>query len=298
MTCGQRMRSEFRLKSFGLTHSDRHVFTRTPWLSNQLPFVLYRAAACLYQVIVYSTIHATDGKFRPKSLAFLTEWGYLLLTVHIVLSAGLCFGDYYNSRSQREAAPDDALYLTGSTTGNAAATGDLTTHTSLGQDSAQTPQLAWHYKLYWALYNVSFSWGICITILFWTLETPDISAGSIFAHAINSVTIVIDVMVSGLPCRLLHFVYPLTFGVVYILFTVVYWAAGGTGLDGQPYIYPFLDYGGNPVLAAIVAVLAVLVAIPLCHCIVFGLVVARESVVRLFKKRSSRGSQNVILAAL
>ncbi|XP_078575468.1 protein rolling stone-like [Branchiostoma floridae x Branchiostoma japonicum] len=292
MTCGQRMRSEFRLKSFGLTHNDRHVFTRTPWLSNQLPFVLYRAAVCLYQIIVYTTIRATDGKFRPKSLAFLTEWGYLLLTVHIVVSAGLCFGDYYISRSSREAAPDD-------TTENTAATGVLTTQTSLGQDSAQTLQLPWHYKLYWALYNVSFSWGICITILYWTLETPDLSVGSIFGHAINSVTIVIDVMVSGLPCRLLHFVYPLTFGVVYILFTVVYWATGGTGLDGQPYIYPYLDYGGNPVLAAIVAVLAAVVAMPVCHCIVFGLVIVRESLVRLFKKRSSRQrNHNVSLTAL
>ncbi|XP_035699960.1 protein rolling stone-like [Branchiostoma floridae] len=231
----------------------------------------------------------------------LSEWGYALLTLHTLLSAALCFTDYYKSRSQRGEAPDatlssDVVMATGCTI-SPTTTGGGTTQASVDQDSAQSLQIPWHYKLYWVLYNVAFGGGICITILFWALIGGDSSALSILIHAMNSVTIVIDVMVSGLPCRLLHFVYPLTFGVVYILFTVIYWAAGGTGPDGQPYIYPFLDYGGGPALAAIVAVLGVLVAIPLCHCIVFALVVARESLVRSLKRRQS-DNQNVDVTAL
>ncbi|XP_035698722.1 protein rolling stone-like [Branchiostoma floridae] len=299
MTCGQRMRSEFRLKLFGLTtHNHRNVFTRTPWLSNRLPFLLYRAAVCLYQVICNFTIHTALGEFQPLILIYLTEWAYFLLTLHTVVSAALCFADYYDSRSQRgptsqENLSSDVVMTTGSTT-----TGGETTQTSVGQDSAQSLQIPWHYKLYWVLYNVAFSGGIFITIVFWLLLRNDFTEGSILTHAMNSVTIVMDVMVSGLPCRLLHFVHISTAGVVYILFTVVYWAAGGTGLDGQPYIYPFLDYGGNPVLAAIVAVLAVVVAIPLCHCIVFALVVARESLIGVVQRRQSDNSQSVDVTAL
>ncbi|XP_035698256.1 protein rolling stone-like [Branchiostoma floridae] len=305
MTCGQRMRSEFRLKSFGLTHNDRQVFSRTPWLdkNNLLPFVLYRAAVCLYQVITFSIIHGALGDFPLKGLVYLTEWGYILLTLHTILSVSLCFADYYKSRFQRGATSNDNMasdiaMATGSTI-TLTTTGYGTAQTSVGQDSGQTLPLPWYYKLYWVLYNVSFAGGICITILFWVLLRGDYSALSIITHAINSVTIVIDVMVSGLPCRLLHFVYPLTFGLVYILFTVIYWAAGGRGLYDYPFIYPYLDYGGRPVLAAIVAVLGVLVAVPLCHCVVFALVVARESLVRLLKRRrQSPNSQNDNVTAL
>ncbi|XP_078575211.1 protein rolling stone-like isoform X2 [Branchiostoma floridae x Branchiostoma japonicum] len=298
MTCGQRMRSEFRLKSFGLTYNDRQVFTRTPWLAqnNRLPFVLYRAAVCLYQVIVFSIIHGVLAQFPLKGLLYLTEWGYILLTLHTLLSAGLCFADYYKSRFQRGATSNDN---TASDVAMATGSTIVLTTTGVSQDSAQTLPIPWYYKLYWVLYNVSFAGGICITILFYALLRDENSALSILIHAMNSVTIVIDVMVSGLPCRLLHFVYPLTFGVVYILFTVIYWAAGGKGLYDYPFIYPYLDYGGRPVLAAIVAVLGVLVAVPLCHCIVFALVVARESLVHLLKRRrQSPNSQNDNVTAL
>ncbi|XP_019642092.1 PREDICTED: protein rolling stone-like [Branchiostoma belcheri] len=265
------MRSEFRLKSFGLTHHDPHVFTRTPWLSNQLPFVLYRAVVCLYQVAALLALNLTLANSGLKLLIFLTQWAYIVLTLHIVVSAGLCFADYYmyySSRSQRgEAASDDN-------------------------------PLPWYYKLYWILYNVAFCSGICVTLLYWILLRGDNSAGSILTHSVNSVTIVIDVMLSGLPCRLLHFVYPSTFGLVYIIFSVIYWAAGGTGLYDYPFIYPYLDYGGRPDLAAIVAVLGVLVAVPLCHCIVFALALVRETLVRLLKKRQLRNSQNVDMTPL
>ncbi|XP_078593509.1 protein rolling stone-like [Branchiostoma floridae x Branchiostoma japonicum] len=295
MTCGQRMRSEFRLKSFGLTHNDRHVFTRTPWLSNrnQLPFLLYRAAVCVYQVIAFSIIHGVLILLPQEILwIHLTEWGYVLLTLHILLSATLCFIDYYKSRSQREATSDenlssDVVMATGSTI-SPTTTGGGTIQTSVDQDSAQDLQIPWQYKLCWVLHNVAFAVGIFITILFWGLVGGDNSAQdrNILIHIMNAVTIVIDVMVSGLPCRLLHFVYPFTFGAVYLLFTVVYWAAGGIGQDDLPYIYSPLDYGGNPVLAAIVAVLAVVVAMPLCHCVVFALALTRETLANLLKRRS------------
>ncbi|XP_066298822.1 protein rolling stone-like [Branchiostoma lanceolatum] len=304
MSCRQRMRSEFRLQSFGLTHNNRHVFTRTPWLSNQLPFVLYRVAVCLYQVIAFSTILGAlvDLPQLTLALIFLTTWGYILLTLHTIVSAALCFADYNNSRSLYGASDDnrlssDVVMETGSTI-QLTTRGIETAQTSVGQDSTQTLPLPWYYKLCWVLYNLAFCGGIGITILFWSLLRNDLSALSILMHAVNSVTIVIDVMVSGLPCRLLHFVYPSTFGFVYILFTVVYWAAGGRGLYDYPFIYPYIDYGGNPALAAIVAVLGVLVAVPLCHCIVFALVVARESLVRLLHRRNSSNSHSHTIAAM
>ncbi|XP_066298741.1 protein rolling stone-like [Branchiostoma lanceolatum] len=304
MTCGQRMRSEFRLKSFGLTHNDRHLFTRTPWLKNQLPFVLYRVAACLYQVVIFFAVQGATGLLRPLLLVFLTQWAFIILTLHTIVSAALCFADYYNSRSQRGASDDNRLSSnvvmeTGSTI-ELTTTGSRRAETNVSQQSAQTPPLPWYYKICWVLYNVAFSGGIIVTILFWALfgRYVGINVGDILFHAVNSVTIVIDVMVSGLPCRLLHFVYPSIFGGVYIIFTAIYWASGGRGLYDYPFIYPVLDYGGNPALAAIVAVLGVLVAVPVCHCIVFALVVARESLVHLLQRRNLSNSHGDDIATL
>ncbi|XP_078575280.1 protein rolling stone-like [Branchiostoma floridae x Branchiostoma japonicum] len=298
MTCGQRMRSEFRLKSFGLTYNDLHVFTRTPWLSNQnqLPFLLYRVAVCLYHVVIYVGLRGALGGFQPLNLIYLTDWAYISLTLHTALNALLCLADYFNSRSQRGATSDessDDVMDTGPTISPTTTGSNAAAQESIGQDSNQPLPIPWFYKLSWVLYNVAFSEGIHITILFWALIGGDSSDVSILMHAMNSVTIVIDVMVSGFPCRLLHFVYPLTFGAVYILFTVVYWAAGGRGEDNLPFIYPYLDYGGNPVLAVIVAVLSVVVAMPLCHCVVFALALARESLVRLLQRCPPGDSQNV-----
>ncbi|XP_078658225.1 protein rolling stone-like [Branchiostoma floridae x Branchiostoma belcheri] len=305
MTCRQRLRSEFRLKSFGLTHHDRHVFTRTPWLDNQLPFVLYRAVVCLYQVAALLALNLTLANSGLKLLIFLTQWAYIVLTLHTVVSAGLCFADYYmyyNSRSQRGEAASDDNHLSSDVAMATGSTAQLTTTGSgaaqLQNDVDQTTTLPLYYKLFWVLYNVAYCGGICVTLLYWILLRGDNSAGSILTHSVNSVTIVIDVMLSGLPCRLLHFIYPSTFGLVYIIFSVIYWAAGGTGLYDYPFIYPYLDYGGRPDLAAIVAVLGVLVAVPLCHCIVFALALTREGLVRLLKKSQLRNSQNVDLTPL
>ena len=37
-------------------------------------------------------------------------------------------------------------------------------------------------------------------------------------------------------------IYPVLVGLWYVLFSVVYWAAGGLDPDGHPWIYPMLDW--------------------------------------------------------
>ncbi|CAH1244011.1 Hypp7198 [Branchiostoma lanceolatum] len=85
MVCGGRLREEFRLQSFHRRHPDRNVFTRTPWMRNQLPFVLYRIVVCLYQIAVLS--HDTYYYVvQPRSLAHLTDWGFIFLTASVLFT--------------------------------------------------------------------------------------------------------------------------------------------------------------------------------------------------------------------
>lgn len=90
-------------------------------------------------------------------------------------------------------------------------------------------------------------------------------------HALNSVFILIDLMLSSIPVRLLHIVYCWVFGLSYLLLTVIFWAADGTNARDKPYIYSYIDYDSIPALASGIIVAFVLVGQPLVQALMFGL---------------------------
>ena len=77
----------------------------------------------------------------------------------------------------------------------------------------------------------------------------------------------IDLFVSRIPFHFLHFFYPVSFSGSYIIFTLIYWGAGGTNHNGRPYVYSTLDYGSDPV-SAILAIV-VIVAPMVLHLVLF-----------------------------
>lgn len=54
------------------------------------------------------------------------------------------------------------------------------------------------------------------------------NATNILTHAFNSIVMFIDIWIVAYPIRLLHFVQPISFGLVYLLFSGIYYLAGGT----------------------------------------------------------------------
>ena len=93
-------------------------------------------------------------------------------------------------------------------------------------------------------------------------------------HGLTTISCLVDIFVSARPWKLSHFVYSALYGIGYVIFSLIYWMAGGIGpciknketgeLECFDYIYPILDWGGNPVLA-IVVVLVLLVLMPVFH---------------------------------
>lgn len=57
-------------------------------------------------------------------------------------------------------------------------------------------------------------------------------------HGFNSIMSIGDILVSGRPCRLMHFYQPFVVLLAYIAFSSIYWAAGGLNANGDSYIYP------------------------------------------------------------
>ena len=99
---------------------------------------------------------------------------------------------------------------------------------------------------------------------------------NINSHLINGIITLLDVFIFGVPITLLHIIYPMTFGAVYVGFSGIYFAANGTNpIDEMRYIYPAMDYGNNPVTASVAVVLAVFLLVPAIHLLCYALNIAR-----------------------
>lgn len=69
-----------------------------------------------------------------------------------------------------------------------------------------------------------------------------IQIGVINTHALVGVYVIIDLLVQKAPRRIHHFYQPAIFGIVYMIFTLIYYYAGGTGREGRVYIYEVLNW--------------------------------------------------------
>ena len=99
-------------------------------------------------------------------------------------------------------------------------------------DASRATSMRWFHKALWVIYNIASVAAILVTISFWSIIyrtlNNQISVITVIIHAVNSIVIVSDTMLRSIPVRLFHVVYPMLYSITYALFTVVYWACGGT----------------------------------------------------------------------
>jgi hypothetical protein len=148
-------------------------------------------------------INAVD-KIGAKWFIYMTNQGITLLVVHYLVYAGVVVG-------RRLGAPQPLPCL---------------------------PPL---YSLSWGLQTAFMPVALWITIIYWTALHPTVielglvkGAWNIFLnyflHLFNSLSCLLDLCLTARPLRVHHSYLPILFGIWYSLFSVVYWAAGGTGL--------------------------------------------------------------------
>ena len=89
-----------------------------------------------------------------------------------------------------------------------------------------------------------------VVVLFWSLDFPAEADKqqalhhvlTFFVHGVNFVLMIINFVLSRHPYHVRHGLYVFIYLVTYVLFSVVYWAAGGTDASGNKYIYAALDW--------------------------------------------------------
>ena len=98
------------------------------------------------------------------------------------------------------------------------------------------PQLPLIYKISWSLQTITSA--LFISILYWSLVhryvvehklllNPADWVYNFFLHAFNTVSCLLDLLLSARPISLFHAYLPVIFGLIYSLFSLIYWLCGG-----------------------------------------------------------------------
>ncbi len=211
--------------------------------------------------LLYSLVNAAQTPdVQAKFFIYLTNWGFVCFNVYLFMAAISVTVTLYSHL--HVGPPLDTLP-------------PLTVRGGITCTLLTTVN-----GLHWATAIIGLEFPVAITVLFWIFfgnGDPDqtLSISSIHVHLLNGIIAFLDTWITGVPFRVLHVVYIILFGCVYIVFSALYYAGGGTDPANRPYIYPVLDYGGNPGLAAGVAVGCGLVFPVILHLIFYAMYLAR-----------------------
>ncbi|XP_071944784.1 uncharacterized protein [Antedon mediterranea] len=150
------------------------------------------------------------------------------------------------------------------------------------------------YKIQWFLYNMATASSLLVVLIYWgAIYTPDTDV-TIFTdlniHGLTILVMAIETLVSAVPVRMSHGIYPLAYGVFYVILTVIFWAAGGTDPNGNAYIYSIIDYEENADFAVIV-VIGALIGIIVCHVVMWLLFKLRMKVVTKWFEDDTRDEE-------
>ncbi|XP_017154088.1 protein rolling stone [Drosophila miranda] len=239
---------ELQRENFGFAYKRVHLFYRSQWQkddTNSL-YLLYRWIWALFFLGVYIMciiVQFCDGKF----FIYMTNWGYGLCTITMLIAAVQVTCWHYDLRNTR----------------------------SLVQESGNKTETTRGLKIYWWLYNMTISLALIISTVYWVFlhgkmnKPMRFPAISVITHGLNTVMMLIDFLVVAFPLRLLHVVYSMALAILFFVFTLIYHFCGGTDEFGNPYVYPILDWN-NPT-RCLVTFVGIFVLIMCYWLLLFGL---------------------------
>ncbi|XP_035732858.1 protein rolling stone-like isoform X1 [Vespa mandarinia] len=101
-------------------------------------------------------------------------------------------------------------------------------------------------KSYWIFYTVTSTLAVGVTITYWTAvynpKIHHIDPLNILLHVCNSILMFIDLSITSVPLYMKNVWWCLIIILFYVIFSVIYYAAGGLDKYGYHYIYKILDW--------------------------------------------------------
>ena len=249
-------------------------------------YLIYRWVISLFfQIWLFlAGFHPYNG--GPKFFIFLTNWSFLVFNAYLLWSAISVTLSYLLANFTCKKKYDDLSSNNfGDEEENEEKYGCRLFYRPVGCCGKTRDGTVWYQKIQWFLFNISTPWAIAVTILYWALlRTGTIDGVNLTTHLVNGIVALIDVGVTRIPVRILHIFYSVTAAIIYLVFTGIYFAAGGTNTRGDPYIYSVIDYGSNPSQSTGLALAVALIYYPIMFLIFYGLFLLREGFIFLVKK--------------
>ncbi|KAL4716886.1 hypothetical protein ACJJTC_012697 [Scirpophaga incertulas] len=232
-------RNQFQIEKLGLEHDEASDFYLSCWQKNRasLPLVCVRFAVflgCLGIILASLVVTGVNSKIMITHgywLIYMTHWGVIMITVTSLLAFAVSARAYFTG-------PIDSTF-----------------------------GLPWYIKLYWVSYTVTLPIAFFITIFYYSLLTALAEEYAldpvldVFIHGMNSVAMFALLMSAQHPSHLLHFVYPFMFGVFYLIFSAIYYSAGGLSPFGEKWIYPMIDWSkpGPTMIMVVISAIAIII---------------------------------------
>ncbi len=257
------------------THTHTHTHTYTQWVPLPI-YLVWRVLLSLYifiWLVLHIEVRTRVELYGARWLIYITDLVYLLLTIGSIAITALTvwYTIFHYARPSK-------------------LTSYFPTLTGTPQEIYSQDNIPWFAKLSWALYIVGASLTPLVVGGYWALvyrpcpsmpQNTSINTSmtgeqnmnvsnctmldiySLHFHGVNLVLLLADVILNRIPFQFMHFFYPLFFMVPYVLFTVIFWAAGGVNpINRENYVYGPLDYS-NGVAPAFLAIVLTAVPVPI-----------------------------------
>ena len=216
--------------------------------------------------LIASGVHPSNG--GPLFLIYLTNWALIAFVIYLFIAACSVTTKFFTVHCCRRKAYTEedfsrrpAYYFRKPT----------------GCCGYKSNTLSWYQMIHWVSFTYGGELALAVTVLYWTVlyaggEVDGINANT---HLTNGIISVVDILLTGTPVSLLHFIYPLSFSSAYAAFTGFYFAGNGTDVSGNPFIYSVIDFGRNPGFSAAIVILVAFLFVPLIHLVFYAMYIAR-----------------------
>ncbi|CAH1803047.1 unnamed protein product [Owenia fusiformis] len=268
-------REEFRVAKFGLQYPFRKPFDSAQWRWPPVIFTIYRIVLPLYVASWYITLMViTKGRSGiHSSYAYLTIWSYTILLIHLIWAFGVNLVSIWIKRHRSNSSM--SLHIdTKDGADNYAFQYDATAETSSGCQNTEsvTKSNTWYMKVSWVLFSNSSVAAIIVTAIYFSAlysltGQTHLDPFDFNLHGVNSIIMILEHCIAGYPIRLLHLIYPLIYGAIYIIFSAIYWSFD----HKNNVLYPGVLDWNHPGSTMLVLCILVFLVVPILQLIFYGI---------------------------
>jgi len=276
---------QFKLSKIKLDGESPRKWYKSSLFPSQRIYLVYRGLLAAYFVawFVSQVVFKQIAGDNPKHFIYLTTWAETTLNLHLIASFLTCLYGYiyeYNDESSSSTPLSSEVNFGAESNAVLLPAGQV----------RHQGELRWFHKLSWALYTFSLDVGMSVTIAFWAILRTEFDAFSWHCHAINSVALIMDLIVSDIPIRILHTCWTFVWGLTYILFTYLLYK-----YTEFTYIYEgVLQWGEYPGITCAVVFGVCFGLVPFSQCLSYWIYTGKQILVRKYLNKSTYASDENI----